>query len=62
MAAAILHSHQNTDVTTAAAVLPEARLMTKYIKVLVPADKGRIRRVLLLVPDLQGHLEADFLF
>ena len=60
IAAAILHSHRNTDVNTAV-VLPDARLIAREFEVLVPAEGVRASCAppgVVVVPELQGNPEA----
>lgn len=62
MAAAILHSHRNTDVNTAV-VLPDARLIAKDVKVLVPAEGLSATCApygVGVIPKLKGNPEAEF--
>ena len=63
VAAAIIPAHRNTDASTAA-VLPEAQLIAKDVKVLGPG-KGSSAMcappgVVIVVPELQGNSEAGF--
>ena len=62
MAAAILHSHRNTDVNTAV-VLPDARVIAKDVEVLVPAEGVSAMCAppsVVVVPELQGNSEVEF--
>lgn len=62
MAAAILHSHRNTDVNTAV-VLPDARVIARDVKVLVPAEGVSATCAppgVVIVHEPQGKPEGEF--